>query len=241
VQIILLLKVVNNMSNVFNYEIVLIVSVITSVPGTSAGFKLVVTNATYARSCAHTRHFPQHVSVHASLPLPLFTSTETHFLLLLLPFVLDPLVCFLSELMWKYGTYRQLVQLLGRVISPVATSLNTQENTHGRNADIHASSGIRTHDPSIRACQDILCFRPRGGHAIAQAVSRRLPTAAVRVRTRSDHVDKLALWHVFSEYFGFPCQLAFHRLLHNHHHLSSGAGTVDQTVAAEPSTHDKKK
>jgi hypothetical protein len=40
-------------------------------------------------------------------------------------------------------------------------------------------------------------------------------------------VDKVALGQVFSEYFGFPCQSAFHRLLHNHHR-SSGAGTIGQ-------------
>jgi hypothetical protein len=28
-------------------------------------------------------------------------------------------------------------------------------------------------------------------------------------------MDKVALAQVFSEYFGFPCQVAFHRLLHN--------------------------
>jgi hypothetical protein len=38
----------------------------------------------------------------------------------------------------------------------------------------------------------------------------------------------VALWQVFSEYFGFPCQFSFHRLLNIHHHLSSGAGTVRQ-------------
>jgi hypothetical protein len=32
-------------------------------------------------------------------------------------------------------------------------------------------------------------------------------------------VDKVALGQVFSEYFAFPYQLAFYRLLHNHHHL----------------------
>jgi hypothetical protein len=58
---------------------------------------------------------------------------------------------------------------------------------------------------------------------------------------RSDHmgfvVNKVAIRQVFSEYFGFPCQFAFHRLLHNHHHhhLSSGSGTIGQTVAAVPS------
>jgi hypothetical protein len=37
-------------------------------------------------------------------------------------------------------------------------------------------------------------------------------------------VDKVELGQVFSEYFGFPCQSSFHQLLHNHPHLSSGAG-----------------
>jgi hypothetical protein len=37
-------------------------------------------------------------------------------------------------------------------------------------------------------------------------------------------VDKVELGQIFSEYNGFPCQFAFHRLLNNHHHLSSGAG-----------------
>jgi hypothetical protein len=45
-------------------------------------------------------------------------------------------------------------------------------------------------------------------------------------------VDKAALGQVFSEYFGFPCQSSFHQLLPNHHHLSSEAGTIGQTVAA---------
>jgi hypothetical protein len=41
-------------------------------------------------------------------------------------------------------------------------------------------------------------------------------------------VDKVALGQVFSEYFGFPCQFSFHQLLHTHHHLLAGAGTIGQ-------------
>jgi hypothetical protein len=41
-------------------------------------------------------------------------------------------------------------------------------------------------------------------------------------------VDKVALGQVFFEYFGFPCQSSFHKLLHNHPHLSSGAGKIGQ-------------
>jgi hypothetical protein len=55
---------------------------------------------------------------------------------------------------------------------------------------------------------------------------------------RSGHVgfvvDKVALGQVFSEYFGFPFQFSFHRLLHIHH-LSFGAGTIGQLVADVPS------
>jgi hypothetical protein len=47
-------------------------------------------------------------------------------------------------------------------------------------------------------------------------------------------VGKVALGQVFSEYFGFPCQFLFRRLLHIHH-LSSGAGTIGQLVADVPS------
>jgi hypothetical protein len=47
-------------------------------------------------------------------------------------------------------------------------------------------------------------------------------------------VDKVALGHVFSEYFGFSCQFSFDRLLHTYH-LSSGAGTIDQLMADVPS------
>jgi hypothetical protein len=60
-------------------------------------------------------------------------------------------------------------------------------------------------------------------------------TLAVTVTTRNNAimirkfvVDKVALGQVFSEYFGFPCQFSFHQFLHNHHHLSSGAGTIGQ-------------
>jgi hypothetical protein len=72
-------------------------------------------------------------------------------LLLLLPFVLGPLDCIPSELIWNYGTYRQLVGFLGRVISSVARPLPTRDNknTEETRAHIYALSGIRTHDPSV--------------------------------------------------------------------------------------------
>jgi hypothetical protein len=74
------------------------------------------------------------------------------------------------------------------------------------------------------------------------AVLRRLvagyPPRQTGFQPRSGHVgfvvDKVALGQVFFEYFGFLCQFSFHRLLHTHH-LSSGAGTTGQLVAAVPS------
>jgi hypothetical protein len=48
-------------------------------------------------------------------------------------------------------------------------------------------------------------------------------------------VDKVALGQVFSEYFDILYKFSFHRLLHIHHHLSSGAGTIGQLVAYVPS------
>jgi hypothetical protein len=47
-------------------------------------------------------------------------------------------------------------------------------------------------------------------------------------------MDKVALGQVVSEYFGFPWQFSFHRLLHTHN-LSSGAGTIGQILADVPS------
>jgi hypothetical protein len=47
-------------------------------------------------------------------------------------------------------------------------------------------------------------------------------------------VDKVALGQIFSEYFGFPCHFAFHRLLYIYH-PSFGAGTIGELVADVPS------
>jgi hypothetical protein len=48
-------------------------------------------------------------------------------------------------------------------------------------------------------------------------------------------MDEVTLGQVFSKYFDFPCQFSFHQLIHIHHHLSSGAGTIGQLVADVPS------
>jgi hypothetical protein len=69
------------------------------------------------------------------------------------------------------------------------------------------------------------------GRAIAQAVSRRLPTEAARLQAQVRSCGVCGGQSGFS----FPCQSSFHRLLHTHHHLSSGAGTVGQLVGDVPS------
>jgi hypothetical protein len=47
---------------------------------------------------------------------------------------------------------------------PDAEPVATQDNTTQKNGDtyIHASSGIRIHDPSVRAVEDSMCPRRRG-------------------------------------------------------------------------------
>jgi hypothetical protein len=92
-----------------------------------------------------------------------------------------------------------------------------------------------TTDNRVLKLAFLKCLEGRG---IAQAVSRRLSTAANRVRAKVSHVEfvmeKVTLGQVFSEYFGFPCQFLSHRLLHTHH-LSSGVGTTGQLVGNVPS------
>jgi hypothetical protein len=73
------------------------------------------------------------------------------------------------------------------------------------------------------------------GRAIAQASHRGGPGSSPGQVMWDFVVDKVALGQVFSEYFGIPWQFSFHRLLHSHHHLLSGAGTVGQLVADVPS------
>jgi hypothetical protein len=88
--------------------------------------------------------------------------------------------------------------------------------------------------------------------ATSQVPDPDFPPRRLGFESRSDHVgfvvDKVALGGGFSEYFGFPCQVSFHQLLHIHHHLSSGAGTTGQLVAElliglslAPSQETKKK
>jgi hypothetical protein len=76
------------------------------------------------------------------------------------------------------------------------------------------------------------------GRAIAQTVSRRLPTATALVRTqvRSCGIcgGQSDTGVGFLRILRFPCQFLSHRLLHTHQ-LSSVAGTSGQLVADVPS------
>jgi hypothetical protein len=58
---------------------------------------------------------------------------------------------------------RYSVALLGRVISSSQDHCTqTQKNAHTQTLNIHALSGIRTHDPGFRASEDSACLRPLG-------------------------------------------------------------------------------
>lgn len=74
------------------------------------------------------------------------------------------LACFISELIWKYGSYRQLVGLLGRVNSPTSRLLPTQENTNIKETRtrLHALSRVRIHDPSVEWGEGSSCHIQRG-------------------------------------------------------------------------------
>jgi hypothetical protein len=69
---------------------------------------------------------------------------------------------------WPLFQFHNLFYTVGRTPwtnnQPVARPLPTQDNTNRINAntDIHALSGIRTHNPSVRASEDSSCLRPRG-------------------------------------------------------------------------------
>jgi hypothetical protein len=82
-------------------------------------------------------------------------------------------------------------------------------------------------------------YLARKGHAYLRQLVAGFPQRWPGFDPRSSNVgfvvNKVALGQVFSKYFDIPCQSSFHQLLHSHHHLSSGAGTIGQLVADVPS------
>jgi hypothetical protein len=65
----------------------------------------------------------------------------------------------------QFLNQRQSVGFLGRVISSLQglyLYTNTKTHTHTQTLNIHALSGIRTHDPGFRASEDSALLRPLG-------------------------------------------------------------------------------
>jgi len=59
--------------------------------------------------------------------------------------------------------FGHLVEFLGRGIGRMQGLYLHRRTQHTKTrTDIHASSGIRTHDSSLRAVEDRTCLRPRG-------------------------------------------------------------------------------
>jgi hypothetical protein len=148
-----------------------------------------------------------------------------------------------------YYCYGLLSQLLptSAVFSLTYSSIPKMIGNVTLYPDCTALQHIRSHSSVVACLQTVLWGRANlrrlslsfldKGRSIARAVSRRLPTAAARVRSQSGHVgfvmDKVALGHVASSYCGLPCQFSFPQFLHAH--LSSEAGSIGQLVADVPS------
>jgi hypothetical protein len=83
------------------------------------------------------------------------------------------------------------------------------------------------------------------GYTRGRAVSRWIPTVAARVRSqvRSCGIcgGQSGTGAGFLRVLRFPCQSSFHRLLHNHHNLSSAAGTIGQQWPTYKVDSEKKK
>jgi hypothetical protein len=106
-------------------------------------------------------------SVHKYFTVTIFS--EKHFASI---FSVELLSIFIHSLMplqpsvglWPLLLFRNHFYTDGRTPwtgdQPVARPLPA--HTINSYTDIHASSGIRTHDPSVRAGGDVSCLRPRG-------------------------------------------------------------------------------
>jgi hypothetical protein len=77
----------------------------------------------------------------------------------------------------QFLNLRHSVGFLGRVIS--SSQDRYLKETHNKHkTDIHASSGVRTHHPSVRAGEDSSCPRPRG-HCDRQCLSLHSDSAVI--------------------------------------------------------------
>jgi hypothetical protein len=84
------------------------------------------------------------------------TTARTFFLVLFLIDGLGSLACPFSELILKFESYRQLAGPLGRMISPVARPLPTQDNTNTEETQISMQVGF---EPRIPVFETTMTFR----------------------------------------------------------------------------------
>jgi hypothetical protein len=85
----------------------------------------------------------------------------------------------------------EMVGLLGRRISPPQCRyLHTRQHKHRINAhrDIHVSSGIRTHDHSVRASEDSSFLSPQRGHCDRRQVEIRCSYCSNRPAARTKRI-----------------------------------------------------
>jgi hypothetical protein len=113
---------------------------------------IVVIGLSETSYCAEARTQSSAAFLHSYLIIGL-PNFSRRLLLLLLLWLYSP-ICWTLTAFSASWSYTQSVGLLGRGISPLqGCCLHTEQHKHRINAhtDIYAPSGIRTHDPSIRA------------------------------------------------------------------------------------------
>jgi hypothetical protein len=96
---------------------------------------------------------------------------------------------FSSELLWHHRSHIESVELLGRVISPIPIPLPVQDNKNREETqtNIHAFSGIRTHNPSVCAVEDISYLRLRDhpmGYVYSNSKNRGLSNGLQYIKWR---------------------------------------------------------
>jgi hypothetical protein len=113
-----------------------------------------------------------------------------------------PVFFFSSSLLplWSRGLISQFLDhsqtagLLERVISSSqGLYLNTEKRAHTSN--IHALSGIRTHDPGLRASEDSTCLRQLG-YRDRQSLAYKIENKTRELYWYGRRVDRLYEWNV---------------------------------------------
>jgi hypothetical protein len=120
---------------------------------------------------------------------PSWKSSSSSFLFFLMFFLRCRIFVF------TYGSFRHLVGLLGRGISPAPRPLPTHDNTTQRNTHIHAPSRTRTCDPNVRAAEDST-YRPESHtHRFSLSSRRSVEPRRVSVYFAS---RSFSVWFSFS-------------------------------------------